>query len=88
MTDAGRERLCNACGDWWPLDLFCRNPRCERGYTCECKACRIERRHRKDQSIRQWGTWGERYAERLARAHGVRAAKRARYLMSARAERD
>ena len=46
VTDAGRERLCNACGDWWPLDLFCRNPRCQRGYTCECKACRVERRQR------------------------------------------
>ena len=46
VTDAGRERRCNKCREWWTLESFARNPRCARGRTGECTACRCERRRK------------------------------------------
>jgi len=41
-----RQRRCNRCEFWWPLDSFEKNTKCQGGRTGECRVCRAERRLR------------------------------------------
>ena len=46
VTEIGVERVCNACGELWPLDgeFFYRQHNGLLGFAGRCKACKNERR--------------------------------------------